>query len=118
MTKLILYRGIPSVNEVNRWRYKRQHWRLKQEKNAWRVLLLSAGKDVRETQTPRQVIITSVRKRLLDKDNLYGSVKLLVDSMVKLKWLVDDRPAYLDLEVRQKKIEKGEKENTQIEISD
>ena len=41
------------------------------------------------------------RSRFQDKDNMYGSVKPLVDAVKKLGWIVDDDPAHLDLKVEE-----------------
>ena len=65
---------------------------------------------------PRRMKITSIRKRRLDLDNLWGGVKQLVDACKMLKLILDDSPAYLRLECEQKiqKIGAG----TIIEIED
>ena len=42
-------------------------------------------------------------KRLLDKDNLYGGTKPLIDSLVRFGLLIDDNPDMCDLRVNQKK---------------
>jgi Holliday junction resolvase RusA-like endonuclease len=43
------------------------------------------------------------RKRAFDLDNLYGSVKLLVDAMRGLEIIQEDTPKHIDLTVEQKK---------------
>jgi len=52
-------------------------------------------------QRKRKVIITSYRKRLLDKDNLYAGAKLLVDALKKAGLIWDDSPKWINLEVKQ-----------------
>ena len=48
------------------------------------------------------IMIISYRKRLLDKDNLYGgSCKQLIDAMVDEGLIHDDSPSYVDLKVEQ-----------------
>ena len=54
--------------------------------------------------------------RELDLDNLYGGVKPILDAMVELGLLVDDRPRWLDLTVTQRKPDKGEPPHTIIVI--
>jgi Holliday junction resolvase RusA-like endonuclease len=43
------------------------------------------------------------RKRAFDLDNLYGSVKLLVDAMRGLEIIQEDTPKHIDLTVEQEK---------------
>ena len=63
----------------------------------------------------RECKITSYRKRLLDKDNLYGGVKPLVDVLVKFELLKDDNPDICDLKVGQMK---SKHPKTVIELRD
>jgi hypothetical protein len=42
-----------------------------------------------------------MRKRLLDKDNLYGSCKPLVDGLKYIGLIRDDKPEWIELECRQ-----------------
>ena len=82
------------------------HWterRLRKKDYGW--LLIKAGaRDVQpaEAYEKRAVDIHSYREKLLDPDNLYGSVKLLLDSMEDLGLIWDDGPEYLSLSVSQK----------------
>ena len=41
--------------------------------------------------------------RLFDKDNAYGSVKVVLDAMKSLGFIADDSPEFIDLEVTQEK---------------
>ena len=50
----------------------------------------------------KKIIITSVRVRLLDHDNLVGGCKGLVDAMKRLEMIVDDSPDWVDIEYDQK----------------
>ena len=43
------------------------------------------------------------RKRAFDLDNLYGSVKLLVDAMRSLEIIAEDTPKHISLTVEQEK---------------
>ena len=49
----------------------------------------------------KKVIITSYRKRLLDKDNLYAGAKCLGDALKKAGLIWDDSPKWINLEVKQ-----------------
>jgi len=60
------------------------------------------------------VRVTSIRKRLLDWDNL--CVKPLVDGLRYAGLIPDDRPEICKIEVRQRKTEAGEEEATEVEI--
>ena len=45
--------------------------------------------------------IISYRKKLLDKDNLYGGCKGLIDALISEGFIFDDSPEYIDLTVEQ-----------------
>ena len=59
--------------------------------------------------------IISIRKRLLDPDNL--SVKWLIDSLRYASIIRGDEPDKITLQVEQRKCGKGEAEATQIYIT-
>ena len=61
------------------------------------------------------VRITRVGTKLLDVDNLYGSVKFVCDALRYAKLIPEDNPNAITLEVRQRKVKKGET-GTLIEI--
>ena len=63
----------------------------------------------------KKVIITSYRKRLLDKDNLYAGTKPLVDALKKAGLIWDDSEKWLDLEDRQ--VVDGKNPRTEVEIT-
>jgi Holliday junction resolvase RusA-like endonuclease len=50
----------------------------------------------------RRVEIVSFRARYLDKDNLYGGAKVLVDAIRDIGMIVNDSPKWIDLKVRQR----------------
>lgn len=54
--------------------------------------------------------------RLLDEDNFIGGLKPLLDTIVKLGLIVDDRPEWLELNYKQEKCKRGE-EKTVIILS-
>ena len=63
------------------------------------------------------LLIKSYRKRLMDKDNLYGAHKWMIDAMRDSDFIYDDGPSYTFLEVYQSKGTKkaGEEIKTVIE---
>lgn len=62
------------------------------------------------------VRITIRRRRLLDPDNAYASVKDLLDGIRDAGLILDDSEERITLEVNQEKAGKGEDEGTRIEI--
>ena len=69
-----------------------------------------------EAKGKRSVCITIWRKRLLDKDNLVGGCKQIIDVLKDLGLIYDDSPKYLDLKVEQNLCGKDNK-YTEIIIS-
>ena len=61
---------------------------------------LRAHKDLKHRA---KVLILVERKKLLDKDNLYGGIKPLLDALVRLEFIVDDSAKWIDLDVTQEK---------------
>jgi hypothetical protein len=71
----------------------------------------------KERYTGRLLVrIESIRKRLLDKDNLYGGGKFFCDFLRYCGAIPDDTEKDIDLIVTQKKVQKGQKEVTIIEV--
>jgi hypothetical protein len=70
------------------------------------------------SQIPERVKLTIIqhRERELDRDNLWGSVKGLVDGLVSLRWAKDDKKKNMELIVDQTRCAKGENPWTDIEI--
>lgn len=68
------------------------------------------GQDKDEGGGPRRinVCITRCGTKLLDLDNLYGSVKFICDALRYAKLIPDDNPEAINLTVRQRKVKKGE----------
>lgn len=54
-----------------------------------------------ENKVKAKVSITRNGKKLLDKDNLYGGCKPLIDAIKELHLIVDDKTQWLDLQVEQ-----------------
>ena len=81
------------------------HWRkLQGERGGWRTLVAAICGKPEEPVTFRvRLRLDCVRQRLLDPDNLVGSVKPVIDALKRQGWLQDDTPALLKLEVAQQK---------------
>ena len=93
----------------------------RKERDVWRAELAFAlrttfgFKGWNHNNRRRRVVITQYRKRLLDKDNLYTSVKRLVDAMRDLQFIKQDSERWVDLKALQ---EKSAEERTTILIED
>lgn len=51
----------------------------------------------------RRVSITFVTKNELDDDNLVGRAKTVLDALVEIGWLIDDKPRYVTTHIEQKR---------------
>lgn len=100
-------------NGTHKASHRRRTSGAKPEQNVWDE---SLAKKAREKVYPGRisVIITSHRKRLLDQDNL--CVKYFLDCLRYAGVIPDDNPQAIDLQIRQIKVSKGEKEFTRIEV--
>ena len=80
--------------------------------------MLPLGSDADEGGGPRRIVVRLERRstKLLDKDNLYGSVKFLCDGLRYENLIPDDNPEAIELIVTQKKVAKGETE-TVVQIT-
>lgn len=105
MIKLELPITVESGNK-----YLRMHWAVRRKlkvryMDEIMVALLESGYNTVDVQATgkRECKITSYRKKLLDRVNLYGGVKPLEDALVDFGMLIDDNEDMCDLKVRQKK---------------
>lgn len=87
-----------TLNQTLRWHWMKRH----RYNEGWFVEFLgAAGRPSFTPQGRVKMKIEVHRSRFQDKDNMYGSVKPLVDAVKKLGWMVDDDPAHLDLKVEE-----------------
>ena len=98
---LVLNNKIESRNVLDR-----QHWAVKRKsKGIWALFVRNQMKlnKIREAKEGERfkLSIISYRKKLLDKDNLYGGIKGLLDACIEENLIWDDSPKYLDLDVDQ-----------------
>lgn len=95
--------------------------RYRRERDTWCWLLRaarSAGR-VRIGDTKRRVTLTRVygpRKRDLDRDNLAGGMKCIVDALVRERLLVDDTGKWAEIHYAQRKAGKGAPSGVHFEI--
>jgi len=95
----------------------RMHWakRAKIQKDYYWEIIEVIDYPRLPKQQLKKVIITSYRKRLLDKDNLYAGTKPLVDALKRAGLIWDDSPRWLDLEDRQ--VVDAKNKRTEVEIT-
>mgnify|MGYP001385525604 CR=1 FL=1 len=102
--------SLPSANQLTRWNFSGQRWRLGKLRKAYAEAILEA-KALRGVPWggPAQratVTIKRVAARLLDEDNLIAGTKGLLDSLVRSGVLINDRPENLILVVTQEQVVK------------
>lgn len=101
----------PSLNEL-----LRMHWAKKIRLQAkWEGEIWVAMPKRFDAAEKMRVRITLYHSRFYDKDNAYGAVKPIVDSLRKLDLIRDDTAEHLELEVEQAKCPHKQR-HTVIEI--
>lgn len=104
----------PSLNETHR-----MHWAKRAKvSDTWGLAIALQTRGMARATGKRRLTIERRGVRMLDKDNAYGGCKIVIDNIKRLGLIVDDNPANLDLEVRQAKLEKGERPNTVFVLED
>jgi hypothetical protein len=100
----------PSQNELDR-----MHWQARRRLKAnWKMLIratnLAAGSmRIPQANGPRTLTIERWSSGTLDTQNLIGGAKGIIDNLVQLGLLVDDRPEFLTLNLPvQRRIRRGE----------
>lgn len=111
----------PSLNKV-----LRMHWAVKRRLMGtwmdWMLCRMSFAarrslKDASKAQERVKMHITLHNARQYDRDNAFGAVKVIVDAARACGLIHDDRPEFLDLEVKQEKsTRKGKKTVIEFEI--
>lgn len=96
-----------------------KHWSaLSREADDWKLLVPACPLHQRQAvDRPRIVTITFVKTRgpLSDPDNLVGRSKPVLDALVFRKWMIDDAPRYVELDVCE---EIGSPAGTRIEVAE
>ena len=89
--------GVPPSNNVLLRCARHIRWKQQTKQTIASHVVAQVGKP-RERETQRvRLAITVFRRRLLDPDNLVGGLKLLIDVLVRLGWLRQDSPEWLEL---------------------
>lgn len=107
---IIIPRVPPSLNELRgkKFRHPNDYKRLRDSIQS-DIFHLAKKADIRALRAHKDlqhravVTITVERKKLLDKDNLFGGIKPVLDSIKNLEFIVDDSPEWIDLAVAQEK---------------
>lgn len=96
--------------------HDRSHWRQKvATKRLWLMLIRGARDflDVPRAHGKRRLTIERHGRGILDEPNLIGGAKGLIDDLVQLGLLVDDKPTFLDLaKPIQVRVKRGERPHT------
>lgn len=96
---------------------QRMHWATRsRHRKSWQGIVALAFGKRKKTQEKRKVTITSYRKRDYDHDNFVGGCKPVIDALVKVGWLWDDAPKWVDVEYIQARVAKGEEAYTEVEV--
>lgn len=97
----------PSQNDLDR-----MHWQARRRvKDGWKLLVRTAPGFVRIPRAKGHRTLTIERGSCgtLDTQNLIGGAKGIIDNLVQLGLLVDDRPEFLTLNLPvQRRIRRGE----------
>ena len=94
---------IPSRNVLDK-----THWAAKSKTQKEYALLIRNQMRLRKFEKLedgefRTLYILSLRKRLLDEDNLVGGCKHLIDALVEEAFIFDDSPKFVKLKIKQQK---------------
>lgn len=112
---IVIYQRIQSQNT-----FHGAHWRLKDsDRKNWIIRLLCAiGPRYKPgTMQVKMKIVSYRNKLILDKANLIGGAKGLVDAIVNVGLLYDDSDKYADITYKQYQVPRAE-ERTEIIIED
>jgi len=90
-----------SRNAIDKW-----HWSKKQNlKREYQFLIRNEmnRKQIKGTCVKCSIKITCAVKRLMDIDNLIAGLKQFIDALALERYIHDDSPKWLELEVKQEK---------------
>jgi len=96
--KLFLDKEVKSLNYF----IKHSHWgRRNRDKKQWLKVIDKVINNYTGIYY-NKITIISIRKRLLDMDNLIGGAKTLIDSLVDKKLIKDDSPDLVKIDYKQR----------------
>jgi len=85
----------------------------------WQYLFWDACKrKYKRAEGKMRVKVVSHRKKLMDLDNLFGGLKVVLDAMRGIGLIQDDSPEHIDLDVSQVKIPGKTKAFTEIHLEE
>jgi hypothetical protein len=106
-----ILRAVPSQNATTY-----AHWsKYARERDTWMALLRAQLTPRNPPTVKMRMRIHTYRKRKLDYGNLVGGAKPIPDCLVRLGYLKDDSPDWMECAYAQTVVPKGE-ERTDIEI--
>jgi hypothetical protein len=116
--KLVILSPVMSLNKLLNMHYQaRRRLRLKY---MWeiRLVLQELGESVPDypEEKRKKLRIVSFGTKLMDKENLYGGSKVLVDAIKGLRLIYDDSPKWINYKIKQDFKEK--KRRTEITIEE
>jgi hypothetical protein len=116
--KLVILSPVVSLNKLLRMHYQeRRRLRLKY---MWemRLVLQELGEIIPDypEEERKKLRIVSFGTKLMDKENLYGGAKVLIDAIKGLRLIYDDSPDWIDCKVLQDT--KDKKRRTEIVIEE
>jgi Holliday junction resolvase RusA-like endonuclease len=114
--KLIIPKKIESQNK-----FQYSHWiKYKRHKDTWFRAVWDAITDEQRDShgdQKKRVEVVSYRTRLLDRGNLVGGAKPVLDALKHFGLIRDDSPKWIEDIVRQVQKQPDEPERTEIEIT-
>lgn len=118
---MLLYLPLPTPSLNTR---KREHkfssgsWRKKWEKLILSEVMRQGGKEALAAKGKRKLIIERHGKKKLDRDNLFGGCKELIDELRAFKLIINDDSANVELEVVEAPLGKGQTPHTVVILQD
>jgi len=116
--KLSIQEKIESQNKFNNRRGIGAQFAYRKYRDNWKeqiMVALPLGARNSHGDNRFMVTITSYRSRLLDKGNLYGGSKPILDALIHFGVIRDDSPKWCEEEVKQVKCARKD-EKTEIEV--
>ncbi len=108
---VVVQRRVPSQNST-----QYRHWRAyAKERDLWFVLLRRALVPKPRERRRVSLVIRSYRTRLCDAANLVGGAKPIPDALIRLGYLYDDSPQWMQCAYEQHRVPAAE-ERTEIEF--
>lgn len=89
-------------------------WAWRKYCEEWAKVMLTIPKTEKK-ELVKHTTIFSYRKKLLDKENIYGGSKPIRDGLVRKGWLYDDHPKWGDVTIWQ--VQSKDKEGTTIKVT-